>query len=1021
MPPATPYDDESSENDDPFALNTGYGQKSIDEMVNNAMHLERTSKASLKKLDPFGVAQSSRYSNKLAVSRFNQYRVSVINRNLKEPFTAEDLAQFMDSITKVIVVSRKRLVPGLYTILKHVNSIMKWARFQYPGISIHQPTIKAQVDRLIRLKRVSRGVARTRVWLGFTTMCRLAQTWLDQAVTKGTFSMDITILRLLAVVTCSSMGLRAGNAALSNTYRNEYLRLEHVRIYFADDAKDFTISDLCADVQLAYIKNHKSDISTPSVKYHAALSNDCAHVCFIRVLLIHALRQGLVNATTLDMVLQQAAARNDRSVVWLFPSYPLVCGIKSKTAFVDLTRPASAIFINQTIKMMGEAAGILSDVYAHALRMGYARDVAHLPNTLVGTVTTAVRESLNHNLNHAAGLGSKYAGGSSDNINSLREKNKDKVHRKEPQFVTAADLPQDPPASLSHKRMRLDDVDCQAFLTRHWPDGYGKQKAKIFAEMNANQKSAVRKTFRASKAKEDLESADVEAPNVRKSNRFREPLMPLPPNLPQPARLRQSSTNVSGLVPGSVPGSITTSSHPRTSGNANMHGSSNIDPTLLYAPGMADGAVSGSVPGSPPLDPLAAPLPPPITDGVVSGSVPDSLPSGPLADYDEAAYAECFAPPVNTIVDLIASGADDDFQDDGVQSADDEAELVRVVAAAFDDNDKGIDDQADTDLLDTRPSTVQSNGQTNFVTYFARYNICKIEAFGYQYAKFMQDPAQVRQFVAKQILAPIGGSRDAPIPWTYQCPTPACLRTFPCDHNLISHLLRCDPQYVEKYARLAVLPSLDCPYDGCLHVARNSEGRALNSLRKHIADTHDFQAVQCPIENCSTHPKQFTTASSLRTHVLSHDALDCPMPGCTFKGTRSNLGNHLGGPHKIADKAERDRLLGPKSTRAKYEPVRCGIDDCDTKPSIRKRHIEHLINIHGFTEDQAEAHLGPRNQAAPRNLREKYRLLESNDEDSEATYEFIAVTFGGSGTGIPSDGSDLSEHDDDDDISMVED
>ena len=50
------------------------GKSSIEYMKENAAELRKQSKQAVKKRDPFGLAPGSRAHNKLAVTRFNNYR-----------------------------------------------------------------------------------------------------------------------------------------------------------------------------------------------------------------------------------------------------------------------------------------------------------------------------------------------------------------------------------------------------------------------------------------------------------------------------------------------------------------------------------------------------------------------------------------------------------------------------------------------------------------------------------------------------------------------------------------------------------------------------------------------------------------------------------------------------------------------------------------------------------------------------------------------------------------------------------
>ncbi|KAK9333345.1 hypothetical protein V1520DRAFT_388908 [Lipomyces starkeyi] len=123
------------------------------------------------------------------------------------------------------------------------------------------------------------------------------------------------------------------------------------------------------------------------------------HMCPIALLLIHALRHGLVLGSIIEQVLESAANASDAKVVWLFPDRPLFAVFSHKsTSVCDLDKPAGNDQVLQTIRLMGIISNILCRVYVDGLRLGAAQDIAHLPMAKEGSgfTTDQVRQSLGH-------------------------------------------------------------------------------------------------------------------------------------------------------------------------------------------------------------------------------------------------------------------------------------------------------------------------------------------------------------------------------------------------------------------------------------------------------------------------------------------------------------------------------------------------------------------------------------------------------------------------------------------------
>ena len=110
----------------------------------------------------------------------------------------------------------------------------------------------------------------------------------------------------------------------------------------------------------------------------------CQHICPIALILVHALRNGLRYGTSLGEVLDHASRSPGLRVQWKHPDLLVLCAIGGKPSRCDLAKPSVTMQLLETIKLMGLVSNILSWVYTQALRLGAARDLAHLPESTEG-------------------------------------------------------------------------------------------------------------------------------------------------------------------------------------------------------------------------------------------------------------------------------------------------------------------------------------------------------------------------------------------------------------------------------------------------------------------------------------------------------------------------------------------------------------------------------------------------------------------------------------------------------------
>ena len=193
------------------------------------------------------------------------------------------------------------------------------------------------------------------------------------------------------------------------------MQWQHIELVLDHNDSGPSFLDFRAHITLDSTKGDK-DMRNHSVeKYMRPLEDEkYRHVCPVTWLLIHALRHGFVRATSIEQVLSDAAARNDRKVVWIHPEWPVCAAFdRLDLSKIHLDQPSNAAQLLKSIKKMGILSNIPKPVHMHATRYGHAQGVAHLPVSEQGHgyVTSQVRQSLGQsNKTYSAGITEMYTG-----------------------------------------------------------------------------------------------------------------------------------------------------------------------------------------------------------------------------------------------------------------------------------------------------------------------------------------------------------------------------------------------------------------------------------------------------------------------------------------------------------------------------------------------------------------------------------------------------------------------------------
>lgn len=337
--------------------------------------------------------------------------------------------------------------PNEKTILAAIKILISYGHWKWKEEDGFKPgkhdalVLKVWLDNAVKAGRLLRGTWQARTWIGFTTLSRIVRAYVDRAITKGTLSWDLIIARCLSITLVASLGVRAGDLARSRFYAGqEYLQYRHLHLYL--DGNEPRFENLRLEITLEYIKGHKDIDKDEKLAYLEPLNDvSNSHVCPVSWLLVHVLRHDLVAGRDLQDVLDRAAARDDLTVEFLYPDRPVLTLFGTAPLHCMLDMPARPDQLLHSIRRMGLVGGMLGRAYTHALRLGGARDVAHLPSSVfdgVGLTNDAVRQRLSHTSRTSEkGITEDYTGGASIAVWSEVAKNAStKTHRREPAFAS---------------------------------------------------------------------------------------------------------------------------------------------------------------------------------------------------------------------------------------------------------------------------------------------------------------------------------------------------------------------------------------------------------------------------------------------------------------------------------------------------------------------------------------------------------------------------------------------------------
>ncbi|KAL8833615.1 MAG: hypothetical protein Q9176_007909 [Flavoplaca citrina] len=400
------------------------GQQSLDRLVEGAAEDRIASKRTVKLLSQYYGAPGTRENQALWSNRFNTFRKETLKQDLSRPLTADDLIRFLDVIIGYMKTAEGKPGPSLSVIQTASKIIIQQEKFRCAAFHFthhYAQRLTVFLDRSVRDGRLTKGIWKKRQYLGFMMVSRIAKSWLQYHLNNGVNSWDRPLARLLSVLLVSCTAARSGDIGRARNYQGmECLRWEHLDLFIDDsDPTSPPIESLQLHITLRYTKGYKDEPNNNREVSLARLPNRFLHCDPILLVLIHALRFGLVEGgPSIEGVIDTAMSRNDRTIQWLSPELP-VCPAFNRggSPYAKLEEPANSKQINKSLQSMAVVSGVLCHISSHSLRYGSARDIAHLPEKSEGYTNNTVRQAIGHTAKtYASGITQAYVGESERHV-----------------------------------------------------------------------------------------------------------------------------------------------------------------------------------------------------------------------------------------------------------------------------------------------------------------------------------------------------------------------------------------------------------------------------------------------------------------------------------------------------------------------------------------------------------------------------------------------------------------------------
>lgn len=168
--------------------------------------------------------------------------------------------RFIDTISHRLKPRGKgKPVVSLGTIRVGLQHLIPALVEHYDGFDVSkQMRLKCDslLNTLVKEGVLTKGRWRQRQWVGFQTILRMCDTWMQTALQEGCSSWDTKISRQLSILLIAAFASRNGDVTRSMLYRSlECLTFKDITLTFCGGGN--TVNDLSMDVVLRFVKGYK--------------------------------------------------------------------------------------------------------------------------------------------------------------------------------------------------------------------------------------------------------------------------------------------------------------------------------------------------------------------------------------------------------------------------------------------------------------------------------------------------------------------------------------------------------------------------------------------------------------------------------------------------------------------------------------------------------------------------------------------------------------------------------------------
>lgn len=167
--------------------------------------------------------------------------------------------------------------PSRRTVTTGFKILFEYGEFTYDerdGFKItrrDRVRLETWLDDAVRAGRLTTGIWDQKAWIGFSTLSRMTQAFIQHFHDFGCWNWDVVISKCLSVVLIASLSARGGDVTHSQGYcASEYMRWEHIELTCEGDAK---MSNIRVAITLAYVKGRKNTLNRDDIKYLRPLND----------------------------------------------------------------------------------------------------------------------------------------------------------------------------------------------------------------------------------------------------------------------------------------------------------------------------------------------------------------------------------------------------------------------------------------------------------------------------------------------------------------------------------------------------------------------------------------------------------------------------------------------------------------------------------------------------------------------------------------------------------------------------